>query len=829
MAIPLTFLSAANALPLAKTITPKETISYPRVKRMNSSSHYVADTRDGFDEMFELFQAHAQTGAAFLKGNLRKPLENESRAGHTDKYALTQLLVIDVDGLPMDGLPTAPFRDADVMQTARRVLRYLPETLQNTSCIAHAGSSFGIVPDKVSMHLIFMLDRPVGPDGMKEWLISLNFDNELLRELLTLTPQNVSIKYIIDPVLANNTHLLFVANPVFQDRENPFRNDDERWVVVDNGPHKFDLIPLLATVCPQQNRLTIDKKMDELRKNKGLNKFRPKMRTVTGHTGEKIRVISNPDAMRVEFSHENDEFVYFNVNGGDSHAYFCPKHNPDIVYNFKDEPPFELARANPAVYEWYIEKYADVIKERSPVLPVVFRDFKSDHHYAVLIDPARDAIERMAEIQKQNIDDWMAELGRSVPTPIPTWDIEFDPQSEVVYDAVNKRINKFQLAPALRNPQELLPKYLCTLGEAGDPLRELCPVIYKIIWSMCGSQELEFEYFINWLAATLQLRRKLSTAWVFSGVPGTGKGVFYDHILAPMIGPTYARKKRVDHLEDKFDAHMAETLYVVYDEFRLSDIRNDGKILNKIKEEIASETGEARAMRQESVTTKLWANYMFFSNHNDTIRIEEGDRRFNIAPAQLQKLEVRFPEVLTQFNQIPDELPRFAAFMMHFAINEKAARTCLENDAKESMKENALGWHEQYCLALRRGDLDYFVDDLTEASASNDVGSIFAQNSAKKIVLSWIADALDKKASMIPMPLLHDVYNALAPQETTRKKFATMLGRNDVGVQKIQYDGHRERGIVTTFFSKSYTEAELRDLLKVTNMKDNAPCQITTH
>jgi hypothetical protein len=829
MAIPLTFLEAANGKALAKTLTPTETISYPRVKRMNSHSHFVGDNRDGLEEMFSLFQRHSAGGHAFLKGTLRKPLENESRAGQTDKFALTQLLVIDIDGLPLDDLPSAPFSQTDVEQVARRVLHYLPEPLQNVSFIAHAGSSFGVVQDRVSMHLIFMLARPVGPEGMKEWLIQLNFENEQLRELLSLTPQNMSIKYIIDPVLANNSHLLFIAHPTFRGRDNPFTDDADRWALIDNGPVKIDLIPMLADVCPQQNKLAIDKRLNELRKDKGLQKFKPKMRTVVGMNGEKIRVVSNPDAMRIEYAYENDEFVYFNINGGDSNAYFCPKHNPDIIYNFKNEPPFELSRANPALYEWYIDKYAEVIRERSDTLPVVFRDFASDKHYAVLVDPAADAVTRMAEIQKANLDDWMAEQGRSIPDPIPTWDIEFNPQSEIVFDPYKKRLNKFQLSPMMRDPQEILPQYHCTLGTAGDPLKELCPTISKIIWSICGAAETEYEYFLNWLAAALQLRRKLSTAWVFSGVPGTGKGLFYDHILRPMIGENYARKKRIDHLEDKFDAHMAETLFVVFDEFRLADARDGGKTLNKIKDEIAAETGEVRAMRQESVTRRLWANYLFFSNHNDTMRIEEGDRRFNIAPPQMTKLQHRYPEIIAELPRIEEELPRFASFMMNYAINEQAARTCLENEAKERMKENAMGWHEQYCLALRRGDLDYFIDDLMEASASSDVTAVFTQNSAKKIVMSWINDALNKQPSIIPVPLLHDVYNALAPQETTRKKFATMLGRNDIAVQKIQHNGVRERGIVTTFFSKSYTDDELAAMLEPTNRKDLTPCQPTTH
>ena len=828
MAIPLTFLEAANRLPLAKTIRRSETKPYPRVKELNSHSYTVSENRQGLDEAFELFQSHAVAGNSFLKGQLRKPLKKESRAGQVDKYGLTQLLVIDIDGLPIADLPSAPFDKSDVQTVGKRVLRYLPEPLQDVSFIAHAGSSFGLDRDKVSMHLIFFLKRPVGPDGLKEWLISLNFQNEHLYELLELTPQNIALSYLIDPVLAQNTHQLFVADPIFEGVTNPFDDNNERWALVENGPATVDIIPMLSDVCPQQNKQQIEKRINELRKAKNLNKFKPKMRTVAGMTGEKIQVVSNPDQMLVEYAYENDEFVYFNVNGGDSNAYFCPKHNPDIIYNFKNEPPFELSKANPAVYEWYIENYAEVIRERSPLLPITFRDFSTDKHYAVLVNPSEDSIERMAEIQKTNLDDWMAEHGRSMPDPIPTWDVTFDPHSEIVYDPHKQQINRFELNPMLREPVEIMPQYHCSLGTAGTALRELCPIISTVIHHICGDGETEYEYFVNWLAASLQIRNKLATSWVFSGVPGTGKGVFYDHVLRPLIGESYARKKRIDHLEDKFDAHMAETLFVVYDEFRLSDIQNPGKVLNKIKDEIAAESGEIRAMRQESQTRKLYANYLFFSNHNDAMRIEEGDRRFNVAPPQYVKLLDKHPGLEDKFHQIADELPQFAAFMMNYTVNEHAARTCLENEAKERMKETAMAWHEQFCLAIRRGDLDYFLDDLIESSASNSVEDVYAQASAKKIVLSWVQDAVNHDQSVVPVSNLHAVYNALARNETTRKKFATMLSRNDVEVGQMRVNEQRQRSVAVTFYSKTHTFDDLRNLLPDSS-QETAPWQPTTH
>lgn len=830
MAIPLTFLAASTGVPMAKTITAKKTIPYPRVKNMTSHDHFISASFDGLTEAFGLFRDHAALGHAFLKGSLRKPLENETRAGQTDKYALTQTLVIDVDSLPMDDLPQAPVSAEDVEILAHRVIQYLPKELHNVSCIAHAGSSFRIVEDKVSMHLVFLLTRPVGPEGLKEWLTQLNFENEALKELLTLTPQNMSIKYIIDPVLARNTHLLFIADPQFEGRESPFADERNRWALVSGEHHSVDLIPLLATACPQKNKLAIDTLISKLRKDKGLPKFKPKLRAMTGMGGEKIQVVANPDALNVEYAHENDEFVYFNINGGDSHAYFCPKHNPDIIYNFKNEPPFELAKANPGVHEWLLEKYADVIKEKSPVRPLLIRDREMDQHYSVTVDMSRDRVLRITEVQKANAGDWMAEQGYSMPDPIPTWDLVFDPQSEVVVDPHNKVLNHFQINTLLRDPVPLLPTYHRGLGEAKDAVESLCPTIYKLMWSICGSSDLEFESFTNWLAAVLQLRRKLTTAWVFSGVPGTGKGVFYERVLRPLIGEEYTRRKRLDQMEDQFDAHMARTLLVVMDEFRLADSSAGGKLLNKIKDEIASETGSVRAMRKESKDAKLWSNYLIFSNHTDVIRIEDGDRRFNVAPPQTMKLEHRYPEITEQLDRIDEELPTFASFLMHFTINERAARTCLENQAKADMKDAAMSWIEQFCMAIRRGDLDYFLYDLLSPSDSTDTLKVLTAITAKKVAVAWAQDALASRQSCIPVEGLLAVYNGLSDKEMTRKKFASMLAKHDVSVQKIQHNGVRGSYVLTNFRSATYTDEELANLLtQHTTPQEQAQWQTPIH
>ena len=813
MPIPLNFLEAARNRPIAKQYTSEGVVPYPNVKKLTSHTYYVEPNANGLDDALQLFRSHARQGHAFLKGNLLKPLENESRANQVAKHDLTQLLVIDIDALPVNNIPGTPITAAKLEMVANEIRSELPDPLPNVSCIAHAGSSMGLDEDKVSMHLIFMLSRAVGPQGMKEWLTSLNFSIQKFSKHLTLSKQNHNLKYLIDPALANNTHLLLIANPTFSGIDSPFDSGDDRWTLIEGQKHTVDLVPLLSDVCPEQNNQQAEKILNEVRKKRGLPKFKPQHKTMLGKDGNNVQVISNPDKMIVEYAYENDEFVYFNVNGGDSNAYFVPKHNPDIVYNFKNEPYFELAKASPSIYDWFQDKYAETIRQFNGTTPVIIRDFYDDKHYACDIDVEEDRVERMAEIQRSNVSDWLAGLGHSVPDPIETWDIRFDPQSDEVYLPQYRVLNLYQKSDYLRKPPQLLDKYYVKMGEAKDALSEICPSIFKIIYHIVGSMDYEFEYFINWLAAAFQLRAKLTTTWVFSGVPGTGKGVFYDKILRPLIGEDYADRKRIDHLEDKFNAYLEKTLFMVYDEFRLSDSKQDMRILNHIKDELVAETGTIRGMRNNPVTRQLYTNYLFFSNHTDAIRIEEGDRRFNIAPPQNKKLFTVYPELEKEMDRLQDELPQFASFIINYQYNEHCARTVLENDAKESMKEAALGWHEQFCLALRRGDIDYFIDDIMFDFQESDVSAVFLQKSAQKIVAHWIESAIKQEQIVIPVVHLHTVYSALAPQQITSKKFATLLTRNDVLLDRFQVNGKRERSTITTFFSKARSNKELQELI----------------
>ena len=829
MTIPLTFLEPAPGLRLAKVITQDGSTPYPRARVFTSHTHYLAPNEDGVREALGHFQAHALKGHALIKGVLKTALINEPRRGKSDTNAPTNLLVIDLDDYIPEVLLPASVTAADLAATTRAVRALLPAPLNTTACIANASASTGHKANGViGLHLFFLLDKPVPPSQLSHWLTGLNFGIDSFRSQTKLNRSGISVKWVCDPVVSRNAQIVYIAPPELKGVADPFATPADRWAVIEGEQWTCDIQPLLHETIPSVIQKYTEGMLNDLRKTAGLSRMKPNYRRMVVN-GETLQVLTNPDQMQLVLTRTSDTHAYWNINGGDSNAYWNPIGNPEIIYNFKGEPPFELRRASEETYNWYCEKFKTQIREISDPRPLAFRDQASDQHYAVEYNPRDDRVLRSHKIQKQNIADWCAGYGMPIPDPIPNWDVEFNPQSTVVIDWDNQRLNQFQATDLLRNPPPVMPAYANRkIGEAKDALQELCPSIFRVLHHICGSADTEFEWFMNWLAYTIQTRNKAMTAWVFSGVPGTGKGIFFDRILRPLIGELYATRKRLDHLEEQFNAYLQQTLFLVYDEFRLNDSAQSGKLLNKLKDEITGATSNIRAMRTDTAEVANYTNYIFFSNHLDVIRIEEGDRRFNIAPPQLIPLRAVWPEVTSQLSRIDDEIGTFAGFLMAYAACENSAKTCIENQAKATMKRSAMQYNERFCMAAKHGEFDYFLDVL-DMDLANDLTRSTQITTAQKYVKHW-AKQIGAGPTKVPVSDLLTVYLALGDiqaNKMSQKKLTLLLGRNDLHVERVRVNGDKTPCITTTWYSTELSAEEVQDV--VGNQPMPAHQQFTTH
>lgn len=811
MSVPLVFLEPARSLRLAKTITPDGSLPYPLAKNFTSHVTYLSPDEAGVREAYSVMQSHAIKGHAVHKGVLKDALLNEPRKGKTDPNASTNLLVIDLDDyVPHNALPS-PVTTTDLGRLASDVRALLPEPLCRTACIANASASTGFkASGAIGLHLFFLLERPVTPSQLTHWLTHLNFTIDAFNTQLKLNRSGMSLKYVVDPVVARNAQIIYIAPPELSGVSDPFASPSDRWALLDGDQWVIDLQPLLDATIPAAVQQAAEKRLADERRTLGLKKMVPRYRRLD-IDGERVQVLTNPDQMQMTLVRTTEKHAYWNINGGDSNAYWNPIGNPEIIYNFKGEPPFEMKQANEDVYNWYCENFKTQIRDTSDPKPLAFREQSTDQHYSVEYNPRDDLIVRIAKIARQNINDWYASYGVPAPDPIPQWDLRFDPQSTTVIDWDNHILNTFQPTQLLRNPPAIMPAYAkCKIGFAQDALSQLCPYIYRVLFHICGNGVSEFEWFVNWLAYTVQTRKKAQTAWVFSGVPGTGKGIFFERILRPIIGEKYATKKRLDHLEEQFNAYLEETLFLVYEEFRLNDSKQDGKLLNKLKDEIGSTLTNIRAMRTDTVERANYTNYIFFSNHRDVIRIEDGDRRFNIAPPQNVSLRAIWPKITTEIGRVDDEIGTFAGFLMAFDTCENSARTCIENEAKAHMKQLAMGYNERFALAVRTGQLDYFMD-VFDMDQANDLTKATQITTAQKYVRYW-ADSVGKGPLRVPASDLFTVYIAMHDaRNMTQPKFTQLLGRNDVRVERQKHKGSKVSCVDIEWFSE-YELDELADL-----------------
>ena len=237
----ITFLKASK--PLVKEISEEGSKPYPLVKNFTSSEEDISIDRAGFNKLFRVLCSQSAGGTCLHKGNLKRPLNDEPRAFMSDRSAPTELLVLDIDGLR--GTP-----GQDVKSMADRIVLQLPEIFHDVSYIAQASASLGVKKNSISMHLFFLLDMPVHPKTLKDFLRNLNYETEFLAEQITLSANGQSLSCVLDPSVADNSKLIYIAPPKFVGIEDPYPED--RFVKIDRGSPVLEISSSLVGVNPEK-------------------------------------------------------------------------------------------------------------------------------------------------------------------------------------------------------------------------------------------------------------------------------------------------------------------------------------------------------------------------------------------------------------------------------------------------------------------------------------------------------------------------------------------------------------------------------------------------
>ena len=784
----VTFLEAANGLRLSKRHSATNGFTpYPHVKNVTSYEHKVPVDETGLAMLERLIREHSEQGQCLLKGNLKRPIQNESRAGKTDRISYSNLLVLDIDGLVLPGHTNLKtFTKKDVGTLAKAVMRELPPEVQDCSFIAQASASLGLKGDKVSLHIFILLSHAMPAKAIKLWLQNCNFESQLFSSQLELSSNGHSLKYPLDTSVADNSKLIFIAPPTFEDgTHDPFSAPADRIVRVSGITETLDLAKLMNDISPEVVYEKSNEHKNKLRTQRGFKAKKERL-TIATVDNKSEEILNNPDRMSIAISDDtNPPYIRCNVNGGDSNAYYFKLEDPTYMFNFKGEPIWSIERADPDFYRSLFDKYQqEMEKEGRACFPVVLRDFYTDTHYNGVFDPNLNQFTEdfpLLPCAAASIEGFMRSHGRTKPDFVPDAKVVFDPASND--DGVNLTnvpyyVNMFRKTQYMMLNREHEP---LSMGDS-PKIAESCPLIYKLLTHILGGSSLEVEHFTNWLAYIFQTKKKAMTAWVLQGVPGTGKGIFYTKVLRPLFGYEHVPMRALQNIEEQFNLYMRQALFLVVDEFHMASASSGtNKIADKLKNAITENTMTIRAMRSNQVEIPNYTNFIFLTNRPDAVKIEEGDRRYNIAPRQEHKLEEIYPEVIEGIDDIEKELTSFAGILTTFNVDKRLVRTPISNSAKAQMAQVTMSIIEEFFAAVKTGNVEFFLDILDMVMNNVLQGQEIA--TAQRYVRHWIAES-QKPYAVVPMEHLRLVYGVLTDNRLPQREFSKKAERCGVKAER---------------------------------------------
>ncbi len=742
--------------------------SYRNALYFSSYTHDINDIR----ELFPYFVEHAKLNHALVGGNPPRPFVKERRTNAIDNKTPTQLIRIDVDGVN------------GIENIEEYVQRVLPEPFHNTTYIAQYSASMGVEPDKgLSAHIIMLATDPVTQGTLDSWFRSLNLTQPDLVAALTLDRSNSNLKWPMDVALKSSAHLMYIAPPLLEDGvEDHFQG--ERIQLVEKEHDWLDYT-FVEDLQPDLDNLK-KQRINELRVAAGLprkqNLGTKIYKSVTVAKGVGQRVITSE--MR-----EERGFVYFNLDGGDSWGYYHPVNDPSIIYNFKGEDPFATrevlpdyyAEATQAAEENRREQIAELNNEEGFVYDV-FVDATTDEFYRIEYNPETKEVYYTRSKSLWAAQNFLNFHGQAVPEVFTPRDVYFDPTTSERYSPDGLDFNTFSVQPSTWNV------------ELQTALPELT---HRVILHAVGGCEETLTHFLNWLAYIFQTRKKTKTAWVLHGTEGTGKGTIFERIIQPVFGLQHAIRWPFSRiLSNDKNGGLERAVFVLIDEMEAGGKKN-AEAEGRLRDIITEDTHDIRRMREDTYTVQSYTNVLIFGNKRHTINIPTGDRRFNIAPRQEERLMLSTYE---REVKIKEELPATLGYLMHLAVDENAVKQVIHNDDRERMQLASMNNSEGVIEHIARGNFTFLWENRPDIDFTHEQDVLSHQSG--NVYLSYGACLEEiwrnRQQGSITRNALHSLLVHLAGSfhNTTATAFAQWVnGNTPLEIKRTRIDGRTQAGV----------------------------------
>jgi len=765
-------------IPLTKTYTKKadgsiEKSSYPNVSLFTS----IEEPCNTMKEFEALIRKHAALGHTLLKGQIVRPLVNESRKGSTDSNGQTDWIVLDLDGLPNAA-------------TVDQLLIAL--NLVDISYVVQYSASYGIENKDLRAHVFMQLSKPMAAPLLKQWLMDLNHRIDMLRNAMTLTKTGNSLSWPLDITACQNDKLIYIAPPLLKGGIKDPMGSKSRIAYVAKRLPKLDINGTIPST--EANKDKTHKRIDDLRSQAGL--------PVRKHTYKMVgsnQILVKPDSATISDMKIDRNFVYFNLNGGDSWAYYHPENNPDFIFNFKGEPTYLTKELLPEYWEQITQQTTTT--NSSGITYLTLLDKKTSTYHRGTYDAAKDELELNQAKTETQVRHFAKQHGVPLGDFIPEWTLEFDPHTTGPrVDVTHKVLNLYE--PTKYQKQKVKKTLVVP------------PTIRKIIWHALGDDQKVYDHFINWLACIFQYKTRMMTAWVLHGVEGTGKGMMMHKVIRPLLGMKQTAARPMEELNEPYNHWMANCFVAFIDEIEAKALQNEKGVSAKLRNWITEPFISVRAMYAGSVEVENHTNWIFASNMPEPIVLKEHDRRFNIAVYQAKRLHLTEKEN----DAVAGELQAFHDYMMTFKADRRLAGTLVDTEDRRTLISISETSVDVAVSRLLKGDMEFFIDQLPSDDS-------YKRNALKANKVEDYKDALlalvertdpNTGACSVSRDELQTIFGyTVGNIPDTPNKFTSMLKHHRIHMTKVWVAPRSVQGIKVTWASPDLL-AEYREAISPT-------------
>lgn len=748
------FLSANKPIVKSYEIGPQGELikhSYPFVYEVTSHEEHPKTLQ----ALATVMQKYAKQGRCMVKGKLARPLASESRKGSTDADEKTDWICLDLDGI-------------EGYQTVDLFLEAIG--CGDTEYVVQWSSSMGIENKQgFRCHIFMRLAQPTHPQILKHWLQDLNL--RVLDSQLELTKTGNSLRWPLDVTTCQNDKLLYVAPPKLGPGiKDPFPGNQR----ISYVPKSRQLLTLPYPV-PTRDALRdrIDKKVQELRVSAGL----PKRKSTKYKFAGPVEYMANPDSAVITEMKTERGFVYFNLNGGDSWAYYHPEDNPNFIFNFKGEPAYKTEDLLPE-YWARLQQAASTYQPNSQgLIYLAFRDFKTSNYFNGFYDTNTDKLELAMAKSESQLRQFMKQHGQTLGDFIPDWDLVWNPHNPNVVDPTKNELNTYQPSPYFLIAR--LPH-----------VTNVPPTIKKVIDHVLGHDPATIDHFLNWLACIVQFQTRTGTAWVWQGTQGTGKGVLFHQIITPLLGEVNVVSKRMEELESEFTGYMENKFVVFIDEIEAGKSLYHSKVTAKLKNLIVEPTISIRRMYTPAYMAPNFASMIFASNKPASVEIAPDDRRFNVGPYQSTPIQLTATEVDVD---IPSELTGFFAFLKQYKADPDRARKPLISAARSTLIDISRTAIDTVSDALLSGNLEFFWEHLTTTKNASSNPIVNMKYTAFRELVVDLVNTQDPKLTRDDLFAIMEWCVGSMPQSP--HKFTALLKHHRIHLTQIWKNNRNVRGI----------------------------------